>query len=75
MPQISERLNVRVHDLSIEERILLIEEIWDSIESEQEMPDLTEEQKAELDRRLESYRKNPDESLTWESVKSRLMSG
>ena len=62
-------------DLSIEERIMLIEEIWDSIVAEQDMPELTEEQKAELDRRLESYRKNPDESVTWESVKSRLMSG
>ncbi len=73
MAQISGRLNIE--DLSVEERILLIEEIWDSIEAEQEMLELTEEQKSELDRRLESYRKNPDESVTWESVKSRLMSG
>ena len=73
MTQISEQLNIK--ELSIEERILLIEEIWDSIEAEQEMLELTEEQKSELDRRLESYRKNPGESVTWESVKSRLMSG
>lgn len=72
MTQISGQLNIK--ELSIKERILLIEEIWDSIEAEQEMLELTEEQKVELDRRLESYRKNPDESVTWESVKSRLMS-
>ena len=73
MTQISGQLNIK--ELSIEERILLIEEIWDSIEAEQEMLELTEEQKTELDRRLESYRKNPDESVTWESVKLRLVSG
>ncbi len=73
MTRVSGQLNIK--ELSIKERILLIEEIWDSIEAEQEMLDLTEEQKSELDRRLESYRKNPDESVTWESVKSRLMSG
>ena len=73
MTQLFERLKIK--DLSIEERIVLVEEIWDSIAVEEEMPELTEEQKAELDRRLESYRKNPDESVTWESVKSRLLSG
>ena len=62
-------------ELSIEERIMPVEEIWDSIVAEEEMPELTEEQKAELDRRLESHRKNPDESVAWESVKSRLLSG
>lgn len=73
MTQVSGQLNIK--ELSIEERILLIEEIWNSIEAEQEMLELTAEQKAELDIRLESYRKNPDESVTWESVKSRLIPG
>ena len=73
MTRISGQLNIK--ELSVEERILLIEEIWNSIEAEQEMLELTAEQKAELDRRLESYRKDPDESVTWESVKSRLIPG
>ena len=73
MTQLFDQLKIK--ELSIEERIMLVEEIWDSIVAEEEMPELTEQQKAELDRRLESYRKNPDESVTWESVKSRLLSG
>ncbi len=73
MTQLFERLKIK--DLSIEERIVLVEEIWDSIVAEDEMPELTGEQKAELDRRLESYRENPNESVTWESIKTRLLSG
>lgn len=73
MTQLFDQLKIK--ELSIEERIMLVEEIWDSIVAEEEMPELTEQQKAELDRRLESYRKNPDESVTWASVKSRPLSG
>ena len=73
MTQLFERLKIK--DLSIEERIVLVEEIWDSIVSAEEMPELTEEQKAELDRRHESYREDPNESVTWESVKTKLLSG
>jgi len=42
-------------DLPIEERIRLVEDLWDSIASDQEALPLTDEQKAELDRRLDSY--------------------
>ena len=45
--------------LSISERIQLVQDIWDSIA---EVPDsvlLTDEQKAELDRRLDAYHKAP----------------
>ena len=72
MTQIPGELNIK--ELSIEERILLIEEIWNSIEAEQEMLELTEEQKEELDRRIESYRKSPGEGVTWEVVMARLTS-
>lgn len=73
MTQLFEQLKIK--DLSIEERIVLVGEIWDSIAAEEKLTELTEEQKTELDRRLESYRRNPDESVTWESVKSRLLYG
>jgi putative addiction module component (TIGR02574 family) len=38
--------------LSIEERINLVQDIWDSIAAEQACSDLTETQKLELDRRI-----------------------
>ena len=58
--------------LSVAERIQLVEDIWDSIAVVPEAVSLTEEQKAELDRRLESYRANPKEGISWQELKDKL---
>lgn len=44
-----------LHTLSIHERIQLVEDIWDSIAADQAVLPLTDEQKVELDRRLDAY--------------------
>jgi len=60
--------------LSIAERIQLVEDIWDTIiELPEEVP-LTDEQKIELDRRLEAYHQNPDEGSPWGEVRDRIRS-
>ena len=41
--------------LSIGERMQLVEDIWDSIAADQATLPLTDEQRAELDRRLDAY--------------------
>ncbi len=69
MTKIWARLNI--DKMSVDERLELIGKIWDSIEK---LPELTEEQKAELDRRIESYRASPDESVTREAMEARLIS-
>ena len=43
-----------VLQLPVPERIRIVEAIWDSIANTPEALELTDEQKAELDRRLES---------------------
>ncbi|SPF50198.1 conserved hypothetical protein [Syntrophobacter sp. SbD1] len=58
--------------LSVAERILMVEELWDSIAAEQESLQLTEAQKTELDRRLNSREASPDEGKSWEEIKRRL---
>lgn len=58
--------------LSIEERISLVQAIWDSIAAEQAYPDLTEEQKHEIDTRIDDYKMNPDNVLTWEEIKASI---
>jgi putative addiction module component (TIGR02574 family) len=60
--------------LPIAERIRLVEAIWDSITEVPNEVGLTDEQKAELDRRLEAFEKNPDEGSTWSEVRARLWS-
>lgn len=41
--------------LSIGERIRLVEDIWDSIAADQALLPLTDEQRIDLDRRLDAY--------------------
>jgi putative addiction module component (TIGR02574 family) len=58
--------------LSISERIQLVEDIWDSIAIVPETLQLTEEQKWELDRRLDDYHNNPGKGSPWEVVRERI---
>jgi len=58
--------------MSIAERILLVEEIWESIVADERSVELTPEQRHELDRRLAAHEAAPDEGSSWEEVKSRL---
>ena len=44
-----------LHALPIGERIQLVEDIWDSIAADQALLPLTDEQRTELDRRLDAY--------------------
>ena len=60
---------VGIERLSVEERIELVEEIWDSIA---EATPLTEAQRRELDRRLQDHEANPDDVLPWEVVKASI---
>ena len=46
---------IPLNSLSIRERILLVEDLWDSIAEDQAMLPFTPEQKNELDRRLDAY--------------------
>jgi putative addiction module component (TIGR02574 family) len=58
--------------LSLAERILLVEEIWDSIAAEAEGLEVPQSHKDELDRRLAAYHTDPHAGSSWEAVKSRL---
>jgi putative addiction module component (TIGR02574 family) len=59
--------------LSIPERIQLVEDIWDTIASEAEFVELTEDEKRIIDERLEAYHRNPDIGSPWEDVFKRIL--
>ncbi len=61
-----------IDQLSLAERILLVEEIWDSIAAEAEAVEIPQSHKDELDRRLAVYQADPRAGSTWEEVKARL---
>ena len=62
-----------VLELSVAERIQMVEDIWDSIVAMPKPLSLTQAQRDELDRRLEDYHQNPDEGSPWEEVKKRIL--
>jgi len=62
-----------VLELSVPERIQLVEDIWDSIAAVPQSVSLTKAQCEELDRRLEDYRAHPEDGSPWEEVKSRIL--
>lgn len=66
-------LRNEINNLSIPERILLVEEIWESIAKENEAFELTQSQKEELDRRSESFKIHPIQGRSWEEIRSEFM--
>jgi putative addiction module component (TIGR02574 family) len=64
--------SLSIDRLSLAERILLVEEIWDSIAAEAEALDVPQSHKDELDRRLAAYHADPHAGASWEEVKARL---
>jgi putative addiction module component (TIGR02574 family) len=51
------------------DRIRLINELWDRLVDQGHEPELGEEMKAELDRRLAEDDAAPDDVMPWEEVK------
>lgn len=56
--------------LPVEERLTLVEEIWDSIAADSAAVPLTDAQRTELQRRIEEDDANPDDVTPWEQVRA-----
>lgn len=58
------------NSLSIHDRIRLAEALWEGIDAEQPVPELTEAQKQELERRLAAHEAAPQDGIPWEQVEA-----
>ncbi len=67
-----QELVAEILELPIEERIKLLEAIWDSISVLPDAIPLTTWQREELDRSLAEYEANPDSGITMQDVFARL---
>lgn len=56
--------------LSVDDRIHLVQTIWDSIAADTEVSEISEEHKQLLDERLEAHKNNPNDVVSWDEVKS-----
>lgn len=53
-------MNAKLSGVPLDERVRLVEDLWDSIAADQAALPLTDEQRAELDRRLDAYEADRD---------------
>ncbi|OGT88465.1 MAG: addiction module protein [Gammaproteobacteria bacterium RIFOXYD12_FULL_61_37] len=70
--------NISISDileLPVQERIHLVELIWDSVAAVPEAVEISPALKAKLEVRLEEFEANPDAGYSWDQVKSHLKNG
>lgn len=58
--------------LPVQDRIHLVEAIWDSIAEVPEAVELSDIQRSELDKRLAAFEKNPSAGSPWPEVRARI---
>ncbi len=61
-----------IFELSVAERLTLVEDIWDSIAKDSIEFELSQELREELDRRTEEHYKNPDVGISWKEMEAKL---
>ena len=69
------KATLNIADLSPEERLALIETLWDSLSESQEAIPVTDAQRAELDRRLADLEREGPVGIPWEEVARRIGEG
>jgi putative addiction module component (TIGR02574 family) len=61
-----------IQQLSIPEKIVLVEDLWDSISSDESSLSVPQSHRDELDRRLDAYESHPGDLLSLEELRSRI---
>jgi putative addiction module component (TIGR02574 family) len=59
-------------NLTPAQRVELAVALWDSLPANSDEPPITELQRAELLRRADAYRRDPDAGSSWEEVRTRI---
>ncbi len=66
--RLSKHEQIFSHTLSTTEQLRLIEELWDSLSGSPEAMPLSDEQRGELDRRLDDLESSGPTGIPWEDV-------
>jgi putative addiction module component (TIGR02574 family) len=67
------QLPLEIRNLPIDERLILVTALWDSIAQDETSLTLTEEQQTELNRRLEARASREPSGTPWPEVKRRIL--
>ncbi|MFO7448272.1 MAG: addiction module protein [Ignavibacteriaceae bacterium] len=68
-----EDIRKQINSLSISEKILLVEEIWDSIANEELSFELSEKQKEAVEKRSKDFHNDPSMGRSWEEIKNEFL--
>ncbi len=63
--------NINIQQLSQSERILLVEELWDSVAKNQDDLEVTDSQRKILDARMAAYEASPNEVRLGKKLKTK----
>lgn len=62
-----------VNRLTAAEKLILVGELWNDLAAHPTEVPVSREQIAELDRRMEEYRRDPSQVTTWEATQQRIL--
>jgi putative addiction module component (TIGR02574 family) len=65
----------QVFELTLSEKLQLLEDLWDSIAQAPEQIPVLDWQKEELAKRKDAYLLNPSSGSSWEAAKERIRNG
>lgn len=65
---------MEIQNLTVSERIILAEKLWDSVLNDESEIKLTANQEIELDKRLDAFITDHDLGSPWSEVKERVIS-
>lgn len=63
---------IDIEKLDAEEKLRLIEKLWDSLDDDPSQVPLTQAQREELDQRLDEIEQGDDAGIPWDEVLSRI---
>ncbi|MFN3709917.1 MAG: addiction module protein [Alishewanella aestuarii] len=63
---------MNLQELSASEKILLAEQLWDSVRAEADASELTTAQRKVLAQRLAEFELEPEQGESWDSVKGQI---
>jgi putative addiction module component (TIGR02574 family) len=66
-------LHPEIQRLAPSEKLVLVTELWDDLAAHPADVPVSPEQIAELDRRMDDYRKDPTQVTNWEAIKQRIL--
>jgi putative addiction module component (TIGR02574 family) len=65
----------QLSDLSVVEKLQLVEGLWDQIGASSEPLPIPDWQKEELEKRRKNYQANPQSGIAWDNAKQRIRRG